>query len=148
MHNLINEAEIKSEIYNYNIITNNVVGMVFINLGLAAISTDNPQLTAILLLPVAIGALYIMFNSYPKSISILLDMTKDKRYKNEKENLESIIKKIKKDYFKFKSMFTTNLIFMYGLVSYCMILLIPNLGLSIKNGMWMENILSYISKWN
>lgn len=145
MSDLINETEIKSEIYNYNIITNNVVGMIFINLWLAAISTDNPQLTAILLLPVAIGALYIMFNSYPKSINILLDMTKDKRYKNEKESIKNIIKKIRKDNFKIKSIFTTNLIYMYGIVSYGMTLLIPGLGLSIKNGIWVGNILSNLN---
>jgi len=92
--------------------------MIFVNLFLGSISTDNPQLTAILLLPVAIGALHIMFNNYPKSINILLDMTKDTRYKDEKEKIENIIKKIKKENFKFKSMFTTNLIYIYGLASY------------------------------
>jgi len=93
--------------------------MIFVNLFLGSISTDNPQLTAILLLlPVAIGALHIMFNSYPKSINILLDMTKDTRYKDEKEKIENIIKKIKKENFKFKSMFTTNFIYIYGLASY------------------------------
>jgi len=85
-----------------------------------------------------------MFNSYPKSINILLDMTKDKQYKSEKEEILNIIKKIKKENFKFKSMFTTNLIYIYGLTSFCMVVLIPNFGLFIKNGLWVKYILNLI----
>lgn len=143
MGNLINETEIKSEIYSYNTVANNIVGIVFVNLFLGSISTDSPQATAILLLPVAIGALYIMFSHYPKSINTLLLMLKDKIYEKERVEIENILKQIKKENLNFKSAFTINLVYMCGLVLYSMVLLVPNLGLSIKSGIWMMNLLSY-----
>ena len=134
MKDLILPEEIKQEMIHYNMILNNVVGMIFVTLFLGSIGTNNPQETAILLLPISFGAFYFMATNYPKSIRVLEEMLKDERYKNDWQEIKDIIKEFKKENFKSKSILSSNIIYMYGLILYWMIVLCSEFGLSIAQG--------------
>lgn len=144
MEGLLKPDEIKKEMMSYTNISNSIVGMVFVTLFLGALGTDKPQATALVLLPIALGALFFMTQNYPPSIKLLQDMSKQEKYKNEKDEIKIIIKKFQKDNFSWKSMFSTNIIYLYGFSLYSFLLFIPNFGLNIKNGSWIVNLISLI----
>ncbi len=144
MEELFKADEIKKEMINYTNISNSIVGIVFVTLFLGALGTDIPQATAFILLPIAIGALFFMTQNYPPSIKLLQDMSKQETYKSEKQELEKIIKKFQKDNFSWKSLFSTNIIYIYGFSLYSFLLFIPNFGKNIKDGTWVVKLISYI----
>lgn len=144
MHPLIKPSELEEEMYHYTHISNNIVGMAFVTLFLGSLGTDNPQATAILLIPVAIALLQYMLNYYPQSIKTLEKMKESETYKNEIQEIEAIIKKFKNDHFKYKAIFPSNMLYLFGTVSYFM-LLIPNIGHILKTGVWLNTLVSLIS---
>lgn len=146
MEGLLKPDEIKKEIMSYTNISNSIVGMVFVTLFLGALGTDIPQATAFILLPIALGALFFMTQNYPPSIKLLQDMSKQEIYKNEKNEIEKIIKKFQNDHFSWKSIFSTNIIYLYGFSLYSFLLFVPNFGLNIKNGSWIFDLISFILK--
>lgn len=145
MESLIRPSEIEEEATRYIDIANNVVGMAFVALSLGSLGTDKPQLTAILLIPVAIALLKYMFTYYPKSIRQLEMMLKDHRYENDKQEIKKIIEQLKKTHFNYKSIFRANILYIYGTLSY-FILLFPPFADSIKHGGWLQNLMSLASR--
>lgn len=144
MEELLKADEIKKEMISYTNISNSIVGMVFVTLFLGALGTDAPQATAFILLPIALGALFFMTQNYPPSIKLLQDMSKQEIYKTEQKELLEMIKKFQKDNFSWKSIFSTNIIYMYGFSLYSFLLFIPNFGKNIKDGSWTMKLISLI----
>jgi len=139
MNELISKEEIEQEIKQYSNIANTVTGFLLITLFLGALSTDNPQATAYLLLPIALGAFFIMAHYYPPSLKILEKMIKDGSYKNDKKELKNLVDKLKKKEFGYMSVFSKNIIYLWGALLYFS-LLIPNIGFSIKTGSWFHKL--------
>lgn len=139
MNELISKDEIELEMKQYSNIANTITGFLLITLFLGALSTDHPQATAYLLLPIGLGAFFIMAKYYPPSLTILEKMLKDGRYKNDEQEIKEIIDNLKKKEFGYMSLFSKNIVYLYGALLYFS-LLIPDIGFSIKNGSWFLKI--------
>ena len=135
MNKLITTNEIEQEVKQYRNIANTVTGFFLITLFLGALSTDNPLATAYLLLPLAFSSYFIMGQYYPSSFIILEKMLKDENYKNDKQEIQKTLNKLKKKSFNSKMLLSKNIIYLYGSILYFS-LLIPDIGLSIKSGSW------------
>ena len=140
---LILKDEIEDEMKKYNNIINNIVGLVFLSLFLGALGTDNPQATSIILIPVALWLFYFMNNHFPPTINTLKNMLKDEKYTDDKEEINSLIKDFNKKNFNTKTIFSKNLIYIYSLLLYWMLIVSYDIGIAIKTGSWISFFQSF-----
>ena len=142
--NLIKKNEIEKEMEIYTNFANNIVGVLLLTLSLGSLGTNNPQATAIVLLPIACWIFYFMGKNYPPSIKILEELLNNNSSKEEKDEIRIIIKRFRSENFNYKKIFTLNLMYLFNTLFYWSIIIFPNFGIAIKQGQWLNELTSYI----
>ena len=124
---------LSNDMKNYHKVSNEIVGVIFLTLFLGSLGTDNPQITAILLSPIALSALLHMRNNYPPEARKLQIKLQTEQKGTRRNSLQSKLDKIYKEHFPLKAIFTRDGLYMLSALYYFLLLIMPQFGGMIKN---------------
>lgn len=122
------------ELHNYNKVSNEIVGVIFLTLFLGSLGTDNPQQTAIFLSPIGISALFHMLDNYPTRLKNLKDKIKKETNQEKKQMLKKIQKVLLKKYFPVSEILTKHGLYLWSTTVYFLLVIFPGFGQMIKSG--------------
>jgi hypothetical protein len=126
---LFNEEEFKLEAKKQSEFLNSVIGIVSFTLALTCMGFDKPDNAAILCLGIIIPLLIQSANHYPVTLKAIRDLEKTE----DDPHITEVRKYLEGKYLGYKALFTTNIIFIYGIGIYLLVLVKP------ENLMWLKN---------
>ena len=117
---LTEKTNIASEVSNYSNHLNLVVGVLIFTISLGCLSFENPQKVSFFALPIVLGLIIGIEKFFPENIRIVRNLIKETEDKNTKQELRKELR----EHMNF-TFFFDNLVFLWGYISFFLILLFP-----------------------
>ena len=117
---LTENTNIASEVSNYSNHLNLVVGVLIFTISLGCLSFENPQKVAFFALPIVLGLIIGIEKFFPENIRIVRNLIKETEDKSTKQELRKELR----EHMNF-AFFFDNLVFLWGDISFFIILLFP-----------------------
>ncbi|PKH00237.1 hypothetical protein [Paraglaciecola sp. MB-3u-78] len=127
---LFDENLVKKEAKRQNDYLNTFLGILLFTLGFSCLGLENPTRGAVVCIALLLPLFYKAIQYVPETIITLRVLAKEHP---ENEEIKISLKYLEKKYLGFKSIFTSNLVYMVGVIMFGLVLLSPDFVYWVKS---------------